>query len=104
MNTELIREVLRRSVGARTTIAREVLRRSAGAWTTIILAFAAFMPLLGAQAQSASNEKIIVSGASGNLGSLTVEALLARGVPANRLILVSRTPEEQQKYADLGAS
>ena len=56
-----------------------------------------------AHAQSA-DEKIIVSGASGNLGGLTVEALLARGVPASRLILVSRTPEELKQYADRGAS
>ncbi len=30
--------------------------------------------------------------------------LLARGVPASRLILVSRTPDELKKYADQGAS
>ena len=58
-----------------------------------------------AQAQAGSAaEKIIISGASGNLGSLTVKELLARGVPASRLILVSRTPEEQKEYADMGAS
>ena len=55
------------------------------------------------RAQSAT-EKIIVSGASGNLGGLTVDELLARGVPASRLILVSRTPDELKKYADQGAS
>jgi NAD(P)H dehydrogenase (quinone) len=54
-------------------------------------------------AQSAG-EKIIVSGASGNLGGLTVDELLARGVAASRLILVSRTPDELGKYKDLGAS
>lgn len=61
------------------------------------------LPGARAHAQAAA-EKIIVSGASGNLGSLTVKELLARGVPASRLILVSRTPEEQKEYADLGAS
>jgi NAD(P)H dehydrogenase (quinone) len=61
------------------------------------------LPAIPVGAQSA-DEKIIVSGASGNLGGLTVEALLARGVPANRLILVSRTPEELKPYADRGAS
>jgi NAD(P)H dehydrogenase (quinone) len=66
---------------------------------------AASLPSAAALAQApAGGEKIIVSGASGNLGSLTVKELLARGVPASRLILVSRTPEEQKEYADLGAS
>lgn len=51
-----------------------------------------------------AGDRIIISGASGNLGGLTVDALLARGVPANRLILVSRTPEELARYADMGAS
>lgn len=51
-----------------------------------------------------AGDKIIVSGASGNLGGLTVDELLARGVPASRLILVSRTPDELKKYADQGAS
>jgi NAD(P)H dehydrogenase (quinone) len=49
-------------------------------------------------------DKIIVSGASGHLGGLTVKELLARGVPASNLILVSRTPETQQEYAKMGAS
>jgi NAD(P)H dehydrogenase (quinone) len=53
---------------------------------------------------AAQAERIIVSGASGNLGGLTVDELLARGVAPSRLILVSRTPEELKKYADLGAS
>jgi NAD(P)H dehydrogenase (quinone) len=61
------------------------------------------LPAISVRAQSA-DEKIIVSGASGNLGGLTVEALLARGIPANRLILVSRTPDELEQYADRGAS
>jgi NAD(P)H dehydrogenase (quinone) len=56
-------------------------------------------------AQSADSAgKIIVSGASGNLGGLVVEELLALGVPASRLILVSRTPEELADYAAMGAS
>jgi NAD(P)H dehydrogenase (quinone) len=66
-----------------------------------VLAFAA----APAHAQNAgAQDRIIVSGASGNLGGLTVEALLARGVPADRLILVSRTTEELEKYGALGAS
>jgi len=49
-------------------------------------------------------ETIIVSGASGLLGGLVVDDLLAMGVPASRLILVSRTPQTLQRYADMGAS
>ena len=52
----------------------------------------------------ASPETIIVSGASGQLGGLVVEELLARGVEPERLILVSRTPEALERYAALGAS
>ena len=57
-----------------------------------------------ALAQTAGEDKIIISGASGNLGGLTIKELLARGVPANRLILVSRTPDKEAEYAKLGAS
>ena len=53
---------------------------------------------------AAGGEKIIVSGASGQLGGLTVKALLARGVAPANLILVSRTPEKLAAYAALGAS
>ena len=53
---------------------------------------------------AAPNDKIIVSGASGQLGQLVVKDLLARGVPAKNLILVSRTPETLQEFAKLGAS
>ena len=48
--------------------------------------------------------RIIVSGASGQLGGLVVEELLARGVQPADLILVSRTPERLGQYAALGAS
>ena len=51
-----------------------------------------------------SSDRIIISGASGNLGRLTVQALLDRGVAPNRLILVSRTPESLAEYAAMGAS
>jgi len=53
---------------------------------------------------AAEDELIIISGASGNLGTLTVDELLARGVRANRLILVSRTPQDLEKYKRQGAS
>jgi len=48
--------------------------------------------------------RIIVSGASGQLGGLVVEELLATGVAPSDLILVSRTPEDLARYAALGAS
>lgn len=56
-----------------------------------------------ASAQGA-NERIIVSGASGALGTLVVEGLLAEGVDPRNLILVSRSPEELAHYAALGAA
>lgn len=53
-----------------------------------------------------AQEKIIVSGASGQLGSLVIEELLARNVAPEDLILVSRTPttDHLQAYAARGAS
>jgi NAD(P)H dehydrogenase (quinone) len=51
-----------------------------------------------------SPEAIVVSGASGQLGGLVVEELLALGVEPERLILVSRTPETLERYAAMGAS
>lgn len=52
----------------------------------------------------ADDDRIIVSGASGQLGGQVVEELLSRGVAPERLILVSRSPEELQSYADMGAA
>ncbi len=53
-----------------------------------------------------AQDKIIVSGASGQLGSLVIEELLARDVPPENLILVSRTPntDHLKGYAERGAS
>jgi NAD(P)H dehydrogenase (quinone) len=48
--------------------------------------------------------RIIISGAAGHLGELTIRALLARGIPARSLILVSRTPDRLRSYAGEGAS
>lgn len=82
-----------------------IRRRIMSAVGLIGLAAATLLPAHFAAAQGASGEaRIIVSGASGRLGGLTVDALLDRGVPAERLILVSRTPDALEKYADLGAS
>jgi len=57
-----------------------------------------------AVAACSAPDAIIVSGASGQLGGLVVEELLARGMEPERLILVSRTPETLDRYAALGAS
>jgi len=51
-----------------------------------------------------AHEKIIISGASGKLGGHTVEELLHRGIDPRDLILVSRTPEKLEQYAQQGAS
>jgi NAD(P)H dehydrogenase (quinone) len=77
------------------------IARLLSAAMAVALALVAAVPATNARAQE---ERIIISGASGNLGGLTVDELLARGVPARRLILVSRTPDELKKYADQGAS
>lgn len=71
---------------------------------TLIGCVLAGVAALGVAQNANTADKIIVSGASGHLGRLTVQALLARGVPASRLILVSRTPEELADYAAMGAS
>jgi NAD(P)H dehydrogenase (quinone) len=62
--------------------------------------------LLGLGQAALAQDKLIVSGASGQLGSLVVDDLLARKVPAKNLILVSRTPntEAMKAYAAKGAS
>jgi NAD(P)H dehydrogenase (quinone) len=62
------------------------------------------MSLAGSALAAPRDEKLIISGASGQLGLLTVQELLRRGVPAKNLILVSRTPEKLAEYAALGAS
>jgi NAD(P)H dehydrogenase (quinone) len=68
----------------------------------LLLWFALLLCPLAANAQ----DKIIISGASGQLGSLVIEELLARGVAPENLILVSRTPNTAhlQSYAARGAS
>lgn len=73
--------------------------------STATVALAATLMAVGSCApEQAPSPRIIVSGASGQLGGLVVEELLDRGVPASDLILVSRTPEELARYAAMGAS
>src|SRR5688572_3484648 len=65
-----------------------------------------WLALLASPFAALSQDKIIVSGASGQLGSLVIEELLARKVAPENLILVSRTPgtAHLQAYAARGAS
>ncbi len=51
-----------------------------------------------------TQDKIVVSGASGHLGQLVVKGLIARGIPPRNLILVSRSPDSLAEYAKQGAS
>jgi NAD(P)H dehydrogenase (quinone) len=55
-------------------------------------------------AVGAGADRIIISGASGQLGGRAVKDLLAKGVAAKNLILVSRTPDALAQYAKLGAA
>src|SRR5215203_5504953 len=66
----------------------------------------AWLALLASPFAVFAQDKIIVSGASGQLGSLVIEALLERNVAPENLILVSRTPDTAhlQAYAKRGAS
>jgi len=78
-----------------------VVSRLATRLLAVVLLF--LLGFSGSHAQNA-RERIIVSGASGQLGALVVEDLLARGVDPQDLILVSRTPEELSAYAARGAA
>ncbi len=80
-----------------TRISRQVIR-----WAAMLMVVMAAFASRSASAQT--RDRIIVSGASGQLGGLVVENLLKRGVDPRALILVSRTPAEQEKYARMGAS
>lgn len=66
----------------------------------------ALVLLLGLGHAALAQDRLIVSGASGQLGGLVVDELLARKVPAKDLILVSRTPDTaaMKAYAAKGAS
>jgi NAD(P)H dehydrogenase (quinone) len=72
----------------------------------LIAAAATFLntPAFAAKPQENPADKIVISGASGQLGELVVKDLLARGVPAGNLILVSRTPDKLAEFRKLGAA
>ena len=46
--------------------------------------------------------KLLVTGASGHLGHLVVDSLLARGVPASDIVATARTPESLADLAERG--
>ena len=78
-------------------------------WTApLLLAGALIFGVAATAANAASTavgeDKIIISGASGQLGRLTIGELLARGVKPQNLILVSRTPDSLAEFAKQGAS
>lgn len=47
---------------------------------------------------------LVVTGATGHLGRLVVESLLARGVPADQVVAVGRDEERLAALADLGVT
>lgn len=51
-----------------------------------------------------TENKILITGASGQYGRLVINGLLARGIPASSLLLLTRSPAKVQDYADQGAS
>lgn len=71
-----------------------------------MMRFVAWLALLLSPFAAFAQDKIIVSGASGQLGSLVIDELLERNVAPENLILVSRTPNTAhlQSYAARGAS
>jgi NAD(P)H dehydrogenase (quinone) len=75
----------------------------------VVLMFAvgaALAPLRSAHSaekDDAAADKIVISGASGGLAGETIDALLGRGVPLERLILVTRTPAKLSSLAERGA-
>ena len=85
----------------------QTLARALRSLSVVVAACAALtLAAIGMAAQPGGHpqDKIVVSGASGQLGGLVVRELLARGVPASNLILVSRTPEKLDEFKKMGAS
>ncbi len=56
-----------------------------------------------AEEDDAAADRIVISGASGGLAGETIDALTGRGVPVEKLILVTRTPEKLSSLAERGA-
>jgi NAD(P)H dehydrogenase (quinone) len=75
----------------------------------LVLAVGAAMAPIGSvlaasKKDDSAADKIVISGASGGLAGETIDALLARGVPLENLILVTRTPEKLASFAQHGAT
>lgn len=49
-----------------------------------------------------SESLIAVTGASGHLGRLVIEALLAQNLPANRIVAIVRDPQKVANFASRG--
>src|SRR4029450_13671029 len=56
------------------------------------------------QDKSQSNDKIVVTGASGELAGEAIRALLVRGGKLGDLVLVPRTPEKLSSFSSNGAA
>ena len=56
-----------------------------------------------ASAKDEPADGIVITGASGGLAGETIDVLLARGVAADKLILVTRTPDKLSFLAERGA-
>ena len=97
---------VRRMCRGRMTGAGKTLLRRLFPWATVVAAVATAPGAVSeARAQAIDPQpRIVISGASGQLGGLVVEELLDRGIRPENLILVSRTPLELERYAALGAS
>jgi NAD(P)H dehydrogenase (quinone) len=48
--------------------------------------------------------KILITGASGQYGRLAIDGLLAKGTPASSLLLLTRDPAKLTSYASQGSS
>lgn len=94
----------RRAPGRRSHAWRNLFFRTVATIFSVSTMITGVAPLGAATQERQEGERIIVSGASGQLGGLAVEALLARGVRPEDLILVSRTPDVLARYAQTGAS
>jgi NAD(P)H dehydrogenase (quinone) len=86
---------------------RALARRSRRCFVAVLtLALGAITAPFGSAwaAQNQANDKIVISGASGQLAGDAIRALLLRGVKLADLVLVTRTPENLASFATNGAA